>query len=233
MALGKEVFAKFQPCGTRQRFFLKTLSSVFAECLLVGTRQRRLCRVSDIRHSANASFKLKKHLCRVPAIWHSTKPVNITPVSSSSLSLSQTIPDVLPLRRLPRRAATPPCRAPPPLRAPAAARRRPHVPSPLRALAPTLRHPRAQPPPLAATPPRHDISPPIPPSTPQFTGHPPRRAISINHRRSGHLPANPALAPANLQTPRHLRHPPRLRYTFLIYVYGWSIGNYMRLIICD
>jgi hypothetical protein len=32
--------------------FLKTLSPVFAECLSVGTRQRRLCPVSDLGHSA-------------------------------------------------------------------------------------------------------------------------------------------------------------------------------------
>jgi hypothetical protein len=32
--------------------FLKTLSPLFVECLSVGTRQRRLCWVSDPRHSA-------------------------------------------------------------------------------------------------------------------------------------------------------------------------------------
>jgi hypothetical protein len=73
--------------------------------------------------------------------------------------------------------------------------------------------------------------------TPRPTAPSPHRAIFANHRRSGHLPANPSLDLANLRTsppisdcPRHFCHPPRLRYTFLIYTYGWSIRNYMWLI---
>jgi hypothetical protein len=44
------------------KFFLKTLNTVFVECLSVDTRQRCLCRVSDPGHSANSIFKLKKSL---------------------------------------------------------------------------------------------------------------------------------------------------------------------------
>jgi hypothetical protein len=50
----------------------------------------------------------------------------------------------------------------------------------------------------AATLERRSISPPLPLSTPPVTGHPPRRTISANHRRSSHLPISLALDPVNL-----------------------------------
>jgi hypothetical protein len=65
MALGKAFFAECQTWGTRQSFFENPKFS--------------LCRVLGSGHSAKSIFKLKK-LCRVPAIWHSAKQVNITPV---------------------------------------------------------------------------------------------------------------------------------------------------------
>jgi hypothetical protein len=65
MALGKEFFAECQMWGTRQSFFENSKCS--------------LCRVLGSGQSANSIFKLK-NLCRVPTIWHSAKPVNITAV---------------------------------------------------------------------------------------------------------------------------------------------------------
>jgi hypothetical protein len=40
----------------------KIINIYFAECLSAGTRQRVLCRVSAIWHSAKNIFKLKKSL---------------------------------------------------------------------------------------------------------------------------------------------------------------------------
>jgi hypothetical protein len=56
---------------------------VFAECLLGDTRQRRLCRVPAIWHSAKRIFKLKKN-CRVPDRGHSTKNVTLAAPSAHS-----------------------------------------------------------------------------------------------------------------------------------------------------
>jgi hypothetical protein len=48
--------------GALGKVIFKTLNPFFAECLSVGTRQRRLCRVLDPGHSAKCIFKLKKSL---------------------------------------------------------------------------------------------------------------------------------------------------------------------------
>jgi hypothetical protein len=53
MTLGKEAFAECQLVDTRQRN-LKTLRQTFVECLSGGTRQRYLCRVSGLGHSAKS-----------------------------------------------------------------------------------------------------------------------------------------------------------------------------------
>jgi hypothetical protein len=84
------------------KVFLKTLSPVFAECLSVGTRQRRLCRVPNPEHSAKYIFKFKKNLCRVLDHGHSAKTITlVTGVRSSHfISYARRLP--APPSRLPR-----------------------------------------------------------------------------------------------------------------------------------
>jgi hypothetical protein len=50
----KEFFARVPDVGHSAIF--KTLNTLFAECMAVGTRQRLLCRVSDPGHSAKCIF---------------------------------------------------------------------------------------------------------------------------------------------------------------------------------
>jgi hypothetical protein len=69
----------------------KTLGKeLFAECCICDTRQRALCRVSKIKHSAKSFFAecfilprvflrgtRQRTLCRVPEIKHSTKNMTL------------------------------------------------------------------------------------------------------------------------------------------------------------
>jgi hypothetical protein len=221
----------------------------------VGTRQRHLCRVSVSGHStktplpsvcqwalSKAYFKIFKKSLPSARSRALGKEVNVNRAPVLLLSHSHTHS---PLPRAAAAASPLHHRAPPStLRATAAARARAR---PRLCPRPSC-HPRTPPPPSAPTPPEAPPSPararhtvrrrnprrlrprrcPAPcPATPcaaatharrrslthAVTAARERRAISVNHRRFGHL-----------RTPRHL---PRLRYTFLIYAYGWYIGNYM------
>jgi hypothetical protein len=68
----------------------------------VGTRQRLLCRVSAIWHSAKNILNLKKNLCRVPDRGHSAKSGNklpavlISPFSPLTLSSFSSLPAAAP-----------------------------------------------------------------------------------------------------------------------------------------
>jgi hypothetical protein len=54
LALGKECFAsvRHETLGKDYLKILKPSLPVFAECLSAATRQRRICRVPDLGHSA-------------------------------------------------------------------------------------------------------------------------------------------------------------------------------------
>jgi hypothetical protein len=117
----------------------KILSTCFAECLSVGTRQRPVCRVPAIWHSANTIFKLKKPLSstRDLALGKGLKhnvPESPSPSPSHSLTPSPsplpTVDAAAPRRHsppstppllavpTPRRAPRPHCAPAPPPRAP-------------------------------------------------------------------------------------------------------------------
>jgi hypothetical protein len=223
--LGKGVFAECHPCDTRQSIS-KNPKSI-------------LCRVVYQWALGKDYFKIFKKTLPSARSRALGKEVNVNRAPVLLLSHSHTHPP------LPRAAASPRHhRAPPPtLRATAAARARarprlrPHTPPPPPPSAPTppeappsparARHtvrrrnprrprPHRRPAPRSATPCAAATHARRRSLTHAVTAARERRAITVNHRRSGHL-----------RTPRHLRHLPRLRYTFLIYAYGWYIGNYI------
>jgi hypothetical protein len=97
-------------------FFRKTLSPVFAECLSVGTRQRRLYRVPDPRHLAKHIFKFLKNLCRVPNRGHLAKTITLVTDARSGHFISYACSTSLHRRRAcpgPARPTPPPALAPP------------------------------------------------------------------------------------------------------------------------
>ena len=96
----KKVICRVSTNDTRQRMVCRVLAvqhsakdckRFFAECHPAGTRQRTLCRVPAIWHSAKNILIFLKNLCRVPAIWHSAKPLNNKPVVFLSSSLPHTL----------------------------------------------------------------------------------------------------------------------------------------------
>jgi hypothetical protein len=82
--LGKVCFAECHP----GRHSAKKCKLIFAECHLADTRQRSLCRVSPIWHSAKLILKIKKNLCRVLDRGHSAKKENILRARLLSSSFS-------------------------------------------------------------------------------------------------------------------------------------------------
>jgi hypothetical protein len=170
--------------GALGKVYFFNFKKIFVECQIAGTRQRT---------------KITDSSCSPLSLTHS--------LTSSPLLCPRS------LRRRPRPNAPPPARraalcSPRRLRAAPCspchprARSGPHSP-PARAPPspqPACALPRAPPPPCAAAARAHRCRSR---STWQFTGYPPRRAISVNHRRSDHL-----------RTPRHLRHLPQLSIHF-------------------
>jgi hypothetical protein len=144
----------------------KTNKSRFVECQSGGTRQ-------------NEFLYFLKNLCRVPAIWHSVKPLNNKPVVflSSSLSISTSPP----------RAARPP----------ALARRQPTRAAPAPSAAGHAASPSAPPPRRQAARRRpYASSPSLRPGHPPRSGHlrhPPRSGHFRQPPRFGHLPQPPPL----------------------------------------
>jgi hypothetical protein len=156
----------------------KNSERIFAECRPGDTRQRLLCRVPAIWHSAKRILKLKKNLCRVPDHGHSAKHAYIPTVSAFFLILSlshsltrrrrcsrRRTAAAVPLTcaRSARRACSRARTAVPLTRAHRARRARARAAVPL-ALARARRAPRRAP----AHRPR--CSPAIPPSCPRPTG---------------------------------------------------------------
>jgi hypothetical protein len=68
--------------ATLGKVYFKNIKAIFVECLSVGTRQSYLCRVPAIWHSTKYIFKLKK-LCRVPDRGHLAKYFYITSINPS------------------------------------------------------------------------------------------------------------------------------------------------------
>jgi hypothetical protein len=165
VTLGKICFAE----GLPGRHSAKKCEVIFAECPLADTRQRILCRVSPIWHSAKLILKIKKKslpsarsraLGKEGKIYFRPAPFFFF-LSSLSLFLSA----------VRRRAKLPSCRAasPPPAHAPphrltaAMPTRRAHAPPHRRAASPprrpraAVRQPSARSPPSAPPP----SSPPV------------------------------------------------------------------------
>jgi hypothetical protein len=145
VTLCKVCFAECRP----GRHSANKCKLIFAECHLADTRQRILCRVSPIWHSAKLILKIKK-ICRVPDPGHSAKKENILRARLLSSSFSP-----LTLSVSPQCAAAADLPSSP---APARASRARRAPPARRATASAARC--AAPPPSCRTPP----SPRPPPS---------------------------------------------------------------------
>jgi hypothetical protein len=120
---------------------LSSVSWLTLKCKLIfDTRQRLLCRVSLIWHSAKLILKIKKNLCRLPDHGHSAKRVYIALVTfflSHSLTLT--------LRAAATVYTSPPRRRTPAAPAPYAVRRALAMPPPRPRRACPRRAPAASP----------------------------------------------------------------------------------------